>query len=127
MSVLNPVMDPVRFSTSWLFKANVLCGIRALISLYIFTSIFTILGLRSHLEDRQYFSYFTSLTFWGLAFYFAVAAFHSGTYWRSGKPALAGWPVVLQQLHGIYYTTITVYPYLVTSKPVLRVVAKATC
>ena len=116
---LNPPVDPVRFSTSWLIKANLLASIRALFSLYIFASIITKLAYYSaHNEkylDGRDFSYFTSLTFWGLAFYFAVAAFHSWTYWRSGTPALARFPVVLKQLHSIYYSTIVVFPFIVTS------------
>jgi hypothetical protein len=116
---LNPPVDTIRFSTSWLFKANVLAAIRGVISLYIFTSIITILSIDSRdnpTEVGHYFSYFTSLTFWGLAFYFAFAALHSFTYWRTGRPALDGWPVVLKQLHSIYYSTITVFPYIVTGQ-----------
>jgi hypothetical protein len=116
---LNPPVDPVRFSTSWLVKAKTLFCVRAIISLYIFTSIITKLSYYSvndPVDDGQDFSYFTSLTFWGLAFYFAVAALHSGSYWYTGTPALAKWGAVLQALHSIYYSTITVYPPIVTSK-----------
>jgi hypothetical protein len=116
---LNPPVDPVRFSTSWAIRANILAFIRALFSLYIFASIIAKLSYYAATNERdldgQDFSYFTSLTFWGLAFYFAVAAFHSFTYWHSGTPALARFPIVLQQFHSIYYSTIVVYPFIVTS------------
>jgi hypothetical protein len=116
---LNPPVDPVRFSTSWLVNAPTLFLIRAIISLYVFVSIITKLSYYSVHElanDGKDFSYFTSLTFWGLAFYFAVSALHAITYWWSGRPALARWGVVLQALHSILYSTITVYPLIVTSK-----------
>ena len=116
---LNPPVDPVRFSTSWAFRANHLTFIRALISVYVFASIIAKLSYyaatNQRILDGRDFSYFTSLTFWGLAFYFAFAAFHSWTYWHSGTPALARFPVVLRQLHSIYYTTIVVFPFIVTS------------
>jgi cytochrome bd-type quinol oxidase subunit 2 len=116
---LNPTVDPVRFSTSWLVKAHTLSLIRALIALYVFASIITKLSYYSVHEpanDGQDFSYFTSLTFWALGFYFAVSALHAATYWWTGKPALASWGIVLQALHSIFYTTIAVYPLIVTSK-----------
>jgi len=114
---LNPAVDPIRFSTSWLVKANTLFLLRAIISLYIFASIIAKLsyyGANEPTKTGPDFSYFTSITFWGLAFYFAFAALHSATYWRTGSPALARWQVVLRALHSIFYSTITVYPILVT-------------
>jgi hypothetical protein len=112
-------LDTVRFASSWLLPPSVLFFVRALISLFIFTSIFTIEGInnaRSPAVARHYFSYFTSLTFWGLAFYFAFAAAHTFSYWRTGTPFLARWPKVLQIMHSIYYSTITTFPFLVTSR-----------
>jgi hypothetical protein len=111
-------LDTVRFATSWILPPSVLFVIRALISLYIFTSIFTTLGLLSNgnepVEAQHYFSYFTSLTYFGLAFYFLFAAIHTGSYWLTGTPYLTRWPKVLQTMHSIYYSTITTYPFLVT-------------
>ena len=42
------------------------------------------------------FSYFTDLGYWGLAFYFAFAAAHTGSYALTGRPWLASWPAVLR-------------------------------
>jgi hypothetical protein len=112
-------LDTVRFASSWLLPPSVLFFIRALISLYIFISIFTIEGInnaKSPVTAAHFFSYFTSLTFFGLAFYFAFAALHTASYWRTGTPLLAKWPKVLQVMHSIYYSTITTFPFLVTSK-----------
>lgn len=64
--------------------------------------------------SRNQFSYFTSLTYWGLGFYFLVAAIHTFTYARSGVPLLDRLPRPLQALHSAFYTTIVVYPFIVT-------------
>lgn len=63
---------------------------------------------------RPSFSYFTVLTYWGLAFYFFIAALHTFTYARTGTPLLTHFPRPLQALHALYYTTITTFPPLVT-------------
>ncbi|KAF2271352.1 uncharacterized protein EI97DRAFT_428422 [Westerdykella ornata] len=107
-----------RYETSWLFSPTVLFIIRGFLSLYAFTTIFTIFGYNganglSENSERS-FSYFTNLTYWGLAFYFLFAALHSGSYAFTGTPLLARWPKVLQIAHGMFYSTIVVYPWIVT-------------
>jgi hypothetical protein len=62
----------------------------------------------------QSFSYFTVLTYWGIAFYFLFASIHTFTYARHGTPALNRWPRLLQVLHSFFYTTIVTFPFLVT-------------
>jgi hypothetical protein len=108
--------DAVRFSTSWLVSPVILFSLRVLFSLFIFTSIFTILGIDTAIEAHHYFSYFTGLTFWGLGFYFAFSALHTGSYWLTGRPFLGKWPKALQIAHSMYYSTITTFPFIVTSK-----------
>jgi hypothetical protein len=54
------------------------------------------------------------LTYWGIAFYFLFASFHTFTYARYGTPALNRWPRLLQVLHSFFYTTIVTFPFLVT-------------
>lgn len=61
------------------------------------------------------FSYFTVLTYWGLAFYNLTAAVHTLTYARTGTPLLDRFPRALQALHAFYYTTVTTYPFIVTA------------
>src|ERR1700733_11978136 len=105
--------DPTyRFSTSWLLPPTALFAFRALLSLYSFTTIFTIFGwYGSHglvEASHRSFSYFTNLTYWGLAFYFAFSAAHTASYWLTGAPLLARWPQALQALHSIFYSTIVV-------------------
>jgi hypothetical protein len=91
----------------------------ALISTYIFVSIFFIWGWDGTHGDRdaigQSFSFFTWLTYWGLGFYTLFAAIHTALYARTGRSVLFDrWPRTLRAMHGILYTTITVYPPLVT-------------
>ncbi|SPQ18780.1 3336fe03-9d75-4b07-8f89-7c39311b9523 [Thermothielavioides terrestris] len=115
------VWDPThRFETSWLLTPWLLFFFRALISLYIFTAIIFILawqcarGANGCEDSRDEFSYFTSLTYWGLGFYFLIAAVHTFTYARSGVPLLDRFPRPLQALHSAFYTTVVVYPFVVT-------------
>jgi hypothetical protein len=115
------IFDPTnRFATSWILPPALLFGFRALLSLYAFVTLFTIFGWNgSHgrsEESRHSFSFFTNLTYWGLAFYEAFAAIHTASYWLTGTPLLARWPKALQIAHSMFYSTIVVYPFIVTSK-----------
>ena len=115
----NGPFDPTyRFSTSWLLPPYILFAIRALLSLYSFLVLFISIGLdiqagrpRGAIETLAYFPY---LSCWGLAIYFAVSSIHTFSYGRWGKPFLARWPRTLQRLHSLLYSTIVVFPLLVT-------------
>ncbi|KAL1836733.1 hypothetical protein VTJ49DRAFT_4725 [Mycothermus thermophilus] len=113
--------DPThRFETSWLLSPWALFACRALLSLYAFTTLIFVLawqcarGSLGCTASQHTFSYFTTLTYWGLAFYFLIAAIHTATYARSGKPLLDRFPRPLQALHSAFYTTIIVFPFVVT-------------
>ncbi|KAK4105363.1 hypothetical protein N658DRAFT_416796 [Parathielavia hyrcaniae] len=115
------VWDPThRFETSWLLSPWLLFFCRALISLYAFTTLVFVLAWQcvhaatGCTASHNSFSYFTTLTYWGLAFYFLVAAIHTFTYARSGVALLNRFPRPLQALHSAFYTTIVVYPFIVT-------------
>jgi hypothetical protein len=114
-------VDPTyRFATSWILSPALLFCIRALLSLYAFATLFTIFGWNgthgNSEQSRRSFSYFTNLTYWGLAFYYAFAAVHTGSYWLTGKPFLARWPKALQIAHSMFYSTVVIYPFIVTSE-----------
>jgi hypothetical protein len=98
----------------------VLFCFRALLALYAFVTLFTIFGWNgSHgMADasRHSFSFFTVLTYWGLAFYYAFAAIHTGSYCFTGVSFLSRWPRALQIAHSMFYSTIVVYPFIVTSE-----------
>ncbi|EAQ92655.1 hypothetical protein CHGG_00890 [Chaetomium globosum CBS 148.51] len=113
--------DPThRFETSWLLSPWVLFFCRALISLYAFTTLIFVLAWQCAQAEtgcaasQASFSFFTSLTYWGLGFYFLVAAIHTFTYARTGAALLDRFPRPLQALHSAFYTTVVVYPFIVT-------------
>lgn len=117
-------VDPVHdtrhyYETSWLLPPALLAALRALISTYIFVSIFFIWGWDGSHDARdaigQSFSYFTWLTYWGLGFYTLFAAIHTACYAHTGRSQLFDrWPRAMRALHSLLYTTVTVYPPLVT-------------
>lgn len=111
--------DPAHtFETSWLLSPYALFALRAVVALYAFVVIFVAFGWQdTHHEayiSRQSFSYFTDITYWGIAFYEVFAAIHTFTYARTGHALLNRWPRPLQLLHSLFYTTIVTYPFLVT-------------
>ncbi|KAI9684082.1 MAG: hypothetical protein M1829_003352 [Trizodia sp. TS-e1964] len=107
-----------RFSSSWLLSPWALFALRALLALYSFLTIFVIIGLQCVLgqarDVRASFSYFTTLSYWGLAFYFLFAAVHTYGYARTGTAPLGRWPRALQTLHAVLYTTIVTLPFIVS-------------
>jgi hypothetical protein len=107
-----------RFLTSWLLPPMFLAILRGVIALYAFTTIFFRFAWQgthglSHVNNGEL-SYFTSLTFWGIAFYFLFAAIHTFLYARRGYAPLDHWPRPLQALHSLLYTTVVTFPFLVT-------------
>ncbi|KAI1104594.1 hypothetical protein F4804DRAFT_332131 [Jackrogersella minutella] len=114
--------DPTfRFETSWLLPPYVLFALRALMSIYAFTTLLFNIGYEcAHAElggcwqAAAGFSFFTILTYWGLAFYLAFAALHTFTYARTSSPLLNQWPRPLQALHALFYSSVTAFPFLVT-------------
>lgn len=54
------------------------------------------------------------LTYWGIAFYFLASSAHTLTYAVTGRPLLERFPRPLQALHSLFYTTVVVYPFIVT-------------
>ncbi|KAL4729021.1 hypothetical protein ACLX1H_003429 [Fusarium chlamydosporum] len=110
-----------RFETSWLLNPWLLFAARALISVYAFVTRFFVIGWTCTHDELggckavgMSFSYFTILTYWGIAFYFAVAALHTVTYAIRGRSLLDTFPRPLQALHALFYSTIVTYPFLVT-------------
>lgn len=107
-----------RFVTSWLLPPTFLAILRGLIALYALTTIFFVYGWQETHglaeENKRELSYFTNLTFWGIACYFTISAFHTAFYARRGHAPLDHWPSLLQALHSLFYTTIVTFPFLVT-------------
>lgn len=110
-------------STSWLLPPWLLFGLRTFISLYAFVVLFYRIGRWETSNDPgdegnagRSFSFFTVLSYWGLAFYFAFAAAHTGSYAVRGRAWLESWPGWLRWLHSAFYATITVFPWVVTGE-----------
>lgn len=131
-----PGFDPDHtFFRSRLMSPILLASLRALIALYCFVTMIVCYSYlannlsTNNLQDvnidsytlyvdhngiHQSFSFFTYLTYWSLGFYFTTASVHGFVYARSGTTWLHGWPRMFQLLHSFYYTSVTVFPFLVT-------------
>ncbi|KAI9802234.1 MAG: hypothetical protein M1825_002955 [Sarcosagium campestre] len=118
VGVYAPFDPSHRFETSWVLPPIALFILRALISFYAFMTIFFSLGWEGTHGDGsaagRSFSYFTDLCYWGLAFYFLIAAVHTFSYARNGSPPLNRWPRPLQALHSLFYSSLVTFPFLVT-------------
>ena len=116
-----PPFDPSgRYVTSWLISPFVLALLRSLLSLYSFITIITIFAYNGTHDDsissRQSFSYFTHLTYWGMAFYFLFGAIHTWSYVHNAESTymLQRWPRALQGAHEVLYATIVTFAPVVT-------------
>ncbi|OKL59566.1 hypothetical protein UA08_05109 [Talaromyces atroroseus] len=116
----DPALDHLHpYETSWLLPPVLLGALRAIIAVYVFFCliyIFCYYGTHDgdHYLIGQTFSYFTYLNFWGMAFYFAVAAFHSFAYAATGRSVMfEKLPRVFRGLHALFYSCITTFPFLV--------------
>ncbi|KAJ4369965.1 hypothetical protein N0V83_005729 [Neocucurbitaria cava] len=136
--------DPTHtFVRSHFVPPVVLACIRALLSIYSFTTIITCYTWLAHrtatvaLKDvnigsytlhqsdaaiGQSFSFFTYLTFWSLGFYFLASSIHTFMYvFRGGRTWLHDggcawwWPKKpLQLAHSMFYSSVVSFPFLVT-------------
>lgn len=118
LGVSHPFDPSNRFTTSIILSPLILSILRLVISLYSFVTIFFIFAwdcTRGRVADaRHWFSYFTNLTYVGLAFYFLFAGLHTIVCVVRGRSWLSDWPRPLQAAHSIYYTSVVVFPPLVT-------------
>ena len=116
--VSKPFDPSNRFTTSIILPPLAIGLLRLAFSLYAFVTIFFILAWNcTHgraYRSRHWFSYFTNLTYFGLAFYFLFAGLHSLSYAFAGKSWLNSWPKSLQAAHTVFYTTVVVFPPIVT-------------
>jgi len=106
-----------RFESSYILNTYLLAGCRLVISLYCFVTLIFRLAYSAHSgeDPGESFSFFTNITYWGLAFYFLFAGYHTFQYARYGQAPLQKWPKILQFLHSLYYSTIVLFPFLVTA------------
>ncbi|KAK5074865.1 Vacuolar protein sorting-associated protein 8 [Lithohypha guttulata] len=119
MGVASDGFDPEqRFVTSWLLPPSLLAAYRLLFALFDWATIITIFiwdGINDPDEIARDFSYFTALTWWGLTTYLTISGLHTLVYSSKGYTWLhRSWPRPLQVLHSLFYTTIVVFPFIVT-------------
>lgn len=118
LGVTKPFDPTNRYTTSPLLSPLPLAVLRLIFSVYAFTTIFVILIYDSthnqSLEAQHSFSYFTVLTYWGLAFYLLFSGLHTLSFARRERSWLQAWPRPLQAAHAVLYTSIVTFPLLVT-------------
>lgn len=108
-----------RFQTSYILSPAVLAIIRLIISVYAFTTLIykLVYDSRNDPHPNRHWSFFTNITYWGIAFYFLVSSFHGIVYSRTGTAPLQRWPRILQLLHGLFYSTVVIFPFIVYVGP----------
>jgi hypothetical protein len=113
--VTRPFDPEHAFVTSPFFGPLHLCIHRSLRATYTFTVvIISIIHAGIDETEDAWFTYFTHFSYIALTFYFIFAALHTYGYWRTGHSPLSRWPRPLQCLHSLLYTSITVFPPLMT-------------
>lgn len=109
--------DPTgQYVTSWLLKPMHLAILRLVLGTYALITMSVALGLEAYPLSAQSFSYFTDLTYWGLAFYMLSSGYHTLRFAMSGATQypLQRWGRVAQGMHACYYAANTVFPPIVT-------------
>lgn len=109
--------DPTnRYQTSWALSPLALALVRGFFGLYVFVALVYSLSWSSVNDPERvsrHWAYFTNITNWSEAFYLAFAAFHGWRYAKTGSAPLERWPKALKFLHGLLYTTVITFPFLV--------------
>ncbi|KAF7338895.1 hypothetical protein MSAN_02212700 [Mycena sanguinolenta] len=108
--------DPqYKFVSSPFLSPYVLAGIRTLLALYSLCTVCTVLAFDVSMGlGKSFLSYFTLLSYIGLTSYYWAAAVQTFFYARYGRYPLRRWPRLLQGLHVLLQSTITVFPFIVT-------------
>ncbi|KAI5798794.1 hypothetical protein EDC01DRAFT_15741 [Geopyxis carbonaria] len=114
---VQPFDPDSRYQTSWLLSPFILAVYRLVIASYIFAALIYNLvwgSLNNPQRVQRHWSYFTNITYWSLGFYFLFAGVHGMIYASKGYAPLKRWPKLLQVAHGVLYSTVITFPFLVT-------------
>lgn len=118
MGVAPHGFDPEhRYVTSWLLPPIALAIYRLLFAVFGWANLiagFIWDGIHFPSGIGPDFSYFTNLTWWGITCYMTIASIHTFVYSKKGYSWLDRWWRPLQVLHSLFYTTIVVFPFIVT-------------
>jgi len=106
-----------RFVTSWLLPPLWLGVYRLLFALFGWANLISSWiwdAINDPDQIGPQFSYFTNLTWWGVTCYMTIAAVHTFVYMKKGYAWIDRWWRPLQALHSLFYSTIVVFPIIVT-------------
>ncbi|KAF2091480.1 hypothetical protein K490DRAFT_60920 [Saccharata proteae CBS 121410] len=107
--------DPYhRFETSTILSPLALGCVRSVLAFYGILTIILSLTLPVQQPAGASFSYFSNITWWGITWYQVFASIHTLSYARTGRSLLERWPRFFQLAHSLLYTTIMVFPLMVT-------------
>ncbi|KAJ7484127.1 hypothetical protein FB451DRAFT_1231598 [Mycena latifolia] len=116
--VASPTFDPGHaFVSSPLLSPSALAAARLLLALYALCTLCTALALDTAAgSGASFFSYFTQLSYIGLAAYLVAAGVQTAGYARWGRTGywLRGWGRGLQAAHVLLQSTVVVFPFIVT-------------
>jgi hypothetical protein len=102
--VTSPFFSPLHL---WLSR-----GLRAVYTLTVIVISIVHAGIDG--SENAWFTYLTHFTYIGLSFYFIFASLHTYGYWRTGYSSLSRWPRFLQCAHTVLYSSVTVFPPIMT-------------
>lgn len=113
-----PFDSACRLVTSPFFSPLSLGALRVLFAVYSLVTTITVLvfeSVRFH-DSSSFFSYFTDLSYIGLVAYFWASGIQTIAFviWGQKAYPLQKWSRILQFLHILLYTTITIFPFIVT-------------
>ncbi|KAG1767143.1 hypothetical protein EDD22DRAFT_1008553 [Suillus occidentalis] len=113
-----PFDSACRLVTSPFFSPLSLGALRVLFAVYSLVTTITVLvfeSVRFH-DSNGFFSYFTDLSYIGLVAYFWASGIQTIAFviWGQKAYPLQKWSRILQFLHILLYTTITIFPFIVT-------------
>lgn len=113
-----PFDSACRLVTSPFFSPLSLGALRVLFAVYSLVTTITVLvfeSVRFH-DSSSFFSYFTDLSYIGLVAYFWASGIQTIAFviWGQKAYPLQNWSRILQFLHILLYTTITIFPFIVT-------------
>ncbi|KAK5958699.1 Vacuolar protein sorting-associated protein 8 [Knufia fluminis] len=118
MGVAPTGFDPEhRFVTSWLLPPLWLAVYRLVFALFGWANLISGWvwnGINAPDQIGPDFSYFTTLTWWGITCYMTIASIHTFVYVKNGYAWLDRWWRPFQALHSLFYSTIVVFPIIVT-------------
>ncbi|KAG8221702.1 hypothetical protein J3R82DRAFT_1989 [Butyriboletus roseoflavus] len=117
--VSSPFDPTFHYVTSPVFSPMILSALRLLFAVYALITAITVLAFESLVlhDANSYLTYFTDLSYIGLVAYFWAASVQTIAFVLHGRKSypLQTWPRSLQLLHALLYSTVVVFPIIVTA------------